>query len=281
MVSWFLSKLGILTPAFMRHYRRHSIVGIFIIAAFLTPGTDPVSQILLAIPLLALYEVSIWISAWAWRGKKKARRPPDPAPNIRKPLTLQDIAHPIQHHLDAFDHVFRDSIRSRIGLVDLITKYIVRQKGKEGPADPRPAERRTVRRRERKSVPGRDARRDSPHCNARPRRRCRRSGHAPGLCLHQRGVEEQDRRPDGRLPPFPGPPPLAGKGRLPFPEDHLDRGPPDERGGNPPDPEEPEARHGRGDVPHDHRRQDRVAAGHLLRDRRGKQSRPTRSGTAA
>jgi sec-independent protein translocase protein TatC len=72
MVSWFLSKIGILTPAFMRHYRRHSIVGIFIIAAFLTPGTDPVSQILLAMPLLGLYEVSIWVSAWAWRGKKKA-----------------------------------------------------------------------------------------------------------------------------------------------------------------------------------------------------------------
>jgi len=72
MVSWFLSKIGILTPAFMRHYRRHSIVAIFIIAAFLTPGTDPVSQVLLALPLMGLYEISIWVSAWAWRGKQKA-----------------------------------------------------------------------------------------------------------------------------------------------------------------------------------------------------------------
>ena len=72
MVSWFLSKLGILTPAFMRHYRRHSIVVIFILAAFLTPGTDPVSQVLLAIPLMALFEISIWVSVLAWRGKKKA-----------------------------------------------------------------------------------------------------------------------------------------------------------------------------------------------------------------
>lgn len=62
MVSWFLSRLGILTPAFMRHYRRHAIVAIFILAAILTPGTDPVSQLLLAVPLLALYEISIWIS---------------------------------------------------------------------------------------------------------------------------------------------------------------------------------------------------------------------------
>jgi sec-independent protein translocase protein TatC len=71
MVSWFLSKLGILTPAFMRRFRRHSIVAIFILAAILTPGTDPVSQILLAVPLIALYELSIWISVWAWKGKAK------------------------------------------------------------------------------------------------------------------------------------------------------------------------------------------------------------------
>jgi len=62
MVSWFLSKLGIITPAFMRHYRRHAIVVIFILAAVLTPGTDPVSQVILAVPLVLLYEISIWIS---------------------------------------------------------------------------------------------------------------------------------------------------------------------------------------------------------------------------
>lgn len=70
MVSFFLSKLGILTPKFMRHYRRHAIVVIFIAAAILTPGTDPVSQILLALPLLALYEISILISKMSQ--KKKA-----------------------------------------------------------------------------------------------------------------------------------------------------------------------------------------------------------------
>lgn len=71
MVSWFLSQLGILTPAFMRHYRRHAIVAVFVLAAVLTPGTDPVSQILLAVPLIVLYELSIGISALAWRGKRK------------------------------------------------------------------------------------------------------------------------------------------------------------------------------------------------------------------
>ena len=71
MVSWFLSKLGILTPAFMRHYRRHSIVVILILAAVLTPGTDPVSQIMLAVPLVGLYEISIGISAMAWRKRRR------------------------------------------------------------------------------------------------------------------------------------------------------------------------------------------------------------------
>jgi octaprenyl-diphosphate synthase len=43
---------------------------------------------------------------------------------------LHHIAAPIQPHLSAFERVFRESIRSRIGLVDLVTKYIVRTKGK-------------------------------------------------------------------------------------------------------------------------------------------------------
>ncbi|MDF1612412.1 twin-arginine translocase subunit TatC [Stygiobacter electus] len=62
MLSFFLSSIGILTPKFMRKYRRHSIVAIMILAAVLTPGTDPVSQLLLAIPLVILYEISILVS---------------------------------------------------------------------------------------------------------------------------------------------------------------------------------------------------------------------------
>ena len=75
MVSWFLSRIGILTPKFMRQYRRHAIVIIFVLAAFLTPGTDPVSQILLAVPLLVLYEISIFVSAWASRARDAAPAP--------------------------------------------------------------------------------------------------------------------------------------------------------------------------------------------------------------
>ena len=65
MVSFFLSRLGILTPKFMRKYWRHAVVIIFVFAAFLSPGTDPVSMVLLAIPLVGLYEISIWISRFS------------------------------------------------------------------------------------------------------------------------------------------------------------------------------------------------------------------------
>jgi sec-independent protein translocase protein TatC len=62
MLSFFLSKIGIVTPQIMRKFRRHSIVTILILAAILTPGADPVAQVLLAIPLVLLYEISIFVS---------------------------------------------------------------------------------------------------------------------------------------------------------------------------------------------------------------------------
>lgn len=62
MLSFFLTKIGLLTPNFLRRYWRHAIVVIFILSAIITPTTDPVSMMLLAIPLFLLYEISIWIS---------------------------------------------------------------------------------------------------------------------------------------------------------------------------------------------------------------------------
>jgi sec-independent protein translocase protein TatC len=69
MISFFLSKLGILTPKFMRKYRRHAIVIILLIAGIVTPGPDITSQLLLGIPLLLLYEISILISKYAQKNK--------------------------------------------------------------------------------------------------------------------------------------------------------------------------------------------------------------------
>ena len=60
VVTLFLSRIGLLTPDTMRRVRRYAVVGIFLIAAIFTPP-DPVSQILMALPLLLLYELSIWV----------------------------------------------------------------------------------------------------------------------------------------------------------------------------------------------------------------------------
>lgn len=70
IVAFFLTKIGIITPAFMRKYRKHAIVVIFIVAAIITPP-DVFSQTLVAIPLLILYEVSIFISARVVKQKAK------------------------------------------------------------------------------------------------------------------------------------------------------------------------------------------------------------------
>ena len=61
VISLLLSIIGLLTPPFMRHYRRHSIVAIFILSSFITPP-DPVSMLVMALPLIILYEISIGIS---------------------------------------------------------------------------------------------------------------------------------------------------------------------------------------------------------------------------
>ncbi len=58
-----LTKLGVIGPKFMRTYRKHAIVVILVVAAVITPSPDVSSQILVAIPLYLLYEVSIIISA--------------------------------------------------------------------------------------------------------------------------------------------------------------------------------------------------------------------------
>jgi sec-independent protein translocase protein TatC len=76
VLALFLAKVGVLTADIMRRIRRYAIVAIFIVAAIVTPP-DPVSQIMMALPLLLLYELSIWICKVV--GKDR-RRPADDLP---------------------------------------------------------------------------------------------------------------------------------------------------------------------------------------------------------
>ena len=70
VVVYFMTKVGLLTPKFMRTYRRHAIIVILIIGAIVTPP-DPLSQVLISVPLFMLYEISIFISAYVVRQKRK------------------------------------------------------------------------------------------------------------------------------------------------------------------------------------------------------------------
>ena len=69
MVIYVLTKAGLVTPEVMKKYRRHAIIAILVLGALLTPP-DPISQILIAIPLFALYQISIFISAAVLRKQR-------------------------------------------------------------------------------------------------------------------------------------------------------------------------------------------------------------------
>lgn len=69
IVSFILSIVGILTPKFLRKYRRHAIVAIMILSAFITPP-DPISMLIMTFPLIILYEISILVSAAVNRTKQ-------------------------------------------------------------------------------------------------------------------------------------------------------------------------------------------------------------------
>jgi sec-independent protein translocase protein TatC len=64
VLVYFLTRLGILTPQFMRIYRKYAVVVILIVAAIITPSPDVTSQMVVAVPMYLLYEISIFVSAY-------------------------------------------------------------------------------------------------------------------------------------------------------------------------------------------------------------------------
>ena len=74
MVAYVLSKVGVLTPRFMRTYRKHAWIVILIVAGIITPSPDIYSQVLVALPLAGLYEVSVLVSASIERARLKEER---------------------------------------------------------------------------------------------------------------------------------------------------------------------------------------------------------------
>jgi sec-independent protein translocase protein TatC len=69
VVSFLLTQLGIINAAFLRKYRKHSIVGVLVLSAVITPP-DLISQVIVAIPIALLYEVGIFVAARAERKRQ-------------------------------------------------------------------------------------------------------------------------------------------------------------------------------------------------------------------
>ena len=71
MASWLLSKIGLITPGFLRSYRKYAYVALLFIAAVITPSPDWGSQTVVVLPLVLLYEISILISARVAKAQAK------------------------------------------------------------------------------------------------------------------------------------------------------------------------------------------------------------------
>lgn len=73
ILAFFLARFGIITPAWLKKVRGYAYIGAFVVGAILTPP-DVISQLCMAFPLLALYEISIWVARLSYRAKGSAPR---------------------------------------------------------------------------------------------------------------------------------------------------------------------------------------------------------------
>ena len=71
IVTYVLTKIGLVTPSFLRTYRKYAYVVILIVAAIITPSPDWTSQLIVTLPLALLYELSIIISVRVYKRQQK------------------------------------------------------------------------------------------------------------------------------------------------------------------------------------------------------------------
>lgn len=69
VITTFLARLGIIKPKWLSDRRRTAIIVAFILAAMITPTFDPINQVLVAAPLIVLYEISIWLAKLVYKKK--------------------------------------------------------------------------------------------------------------------------------------------------------------------------------------------------------------------
>jgi len=71
IIMFFLGKIGIITAKFLRDYRNYAIIIVLVLSAIITPSVDMFTQFLVAIPLYALYELSILVVSRVEKSKAK------------------------------------------------------------------------------------------------------------------------------------------------------------------------------------------------------------------
>ena len=72
IIIFFLTKIGLVTPEFLRKYRKYTLVVVLVVAAVITPP-DVLSQIIVTIPIMILYEASILISVLVVKSQEKEK----------------------------------------------------------------------------------------------------------------------------------------------------------------------------------------------------------------
>lgn len=73
VLIYFLSKIGLVTPEFLKKYRKHALVVVLILSAIITPP-DIASQIIVSVPIMILYEISIYISKYVIKKQKNVEK---------------------------------------------------------------------------------------------------------------------------------------------------------------------------------------------------------------
>jgi sec-independent protein translocase protein TatC len=71
VIAFVLTRIGLITPAFLREYRKYAYVALLVIAAVITPSPDWMSQTIVVLPLIALYEFSVVVASRVYKADKK------------------------------------------------------------------------------------------------------------------------------------------------------------------------------------------------------------------
>lgn len=81
VITTFLARIGVITPKWLSDKRKPAIIIAFVLAAIITPTFDPLNQTLVAVPLVVLYEMSIWLAKLVYRKR------PELAPAVSPPVS--------------------------------------------------------------------------------------------------------------------------------------------------------------------------------------------------